>query len=95
MDNPTAWAMLSAQLTTATMLAPHLTTDGLHELRGWLRHPDTAATSQGTTLLGIRAALLEYVCARLTAEGLAVRDYFVSVGDVAPDVPDTPEAITA
>lgn len=93
MDAQTERGMVSYQLTTFADLVPHLDIEGLHLVRGALRHADTIAVCQGSTLLGMRAATLEAVCERLVAAGRAERDYFVSVGDMAPECPDSPESL--
>jgi len=70
------------------MLLPYLDSNGLLELRAWLRHDDTRAMCVGCALVDSRAALLEQTCHRLVSLGASPLEYFEGVGDVMPSVPD-------
>jgi hypothetical protein len=87
-DNPHPAEQLAAELATCSDLLDYLNVDGCQEVRRRLRHPDTIATGVGTQVAIMRAGLLDRVCRRLVALGSGSLDYYGSVGDLMPVVPD-------
>jgi hypothetical protein len=94
-DHPHPVEQLAAELATCSDLLGYLNVDGCQEVRRRLRHPDTIATGVGTAIADVRAGLLDRVCRRLVVLGAGSLDYYGSVGDLMPVVPDSLEGLSS
>jgi len=57
--------MVCSALEQTRALLPYLNAEGLHEVRAWLRHPDTLHVLAGTQAAVLRGYLLDAICRRL------------------------------
>lgn len=81
-------AMLAAELELIRSLNPHLTVDGLSEVRTRLRHSDTVELAATRPALGeLRGLVLDVVCRRLVDEHGWPAVYLAGIGDLLATAP--------